>query len=105
VNDSRRYSDDPRRRIQTRPSLETHRRQADVLVVAGFVKPGAVVVDVGINTTAEGDLVGDVDTAAVERVAAAVTPVPGGVGPVTTMLLMRHLVTAAERRQGPPGED
>jgi methylenetetrahydrofolate dehydrogenase (NADP+)/methenyltetrahydrofolate cyclohydrolase len=92
--------------------LEAVARQADVLVVAvgrprmvgaGFVKPGAVVVDVGINPTAEGGLVGDVDTAAVERVAAAVTPVPGGVGPVTTMLLMRHLVTAAERRQGPAG--
>jgi methylenetetrahydrofolate dehydrogenase (NADP+) / methenyltetrahydrofolate cyclohydrolase len=92
--------------------LEAVAREADVLVVAvgrprmvgaGLVKPGAVVVDVGTNPTAGGGLVGDVDTAAVERVAAAVTPVPGGVGPVTTMVLMRQLVTAAERRQGPPG--
>jgi methylenetetrahydrofolate dehydrogenase (NADP+)/methenyltetrahydrofolate cyclohydrolase len=81
-------------------------READVLVAAvgrprmvtaDYVKPGAVVIDVGTNATPEGGLVGDVDTAAVEGVAAAVTPVPGGVGPVTTMLLMSQLVTAAER--------
>jgi methylenetetrahydrofolate dehydrogenase (NADP+)/methenyltetrahydrofolate cyclohydrolase len=81
-------------------------READVLVVAvgrpelvtaGYVRPGAVVVDVGTNATADGGLVGDVDTAGVEQVAAAVTPVPGGVGPVTTMVLMSHVVTAAER--------
>ena len=82
-------------------------READVLVAAvgrprlvtnDYVKPGAVVIDVGTNPTPEGGLVGDVDTAGVEPVAAAVTPVPGGVGPVTTMLLMAHVVTAAERR-------
>jgi methylenetetrahydrofolate dehydrogenase (NADP+)/methenyltetrahydrofolate cyclohydrolase len=81
-------------------------READVLVAAvgrpelvtaDYVKPGAVVIDVGTNATADGGLVGDVDTAAVEQVAAAVTPVPGGVGPVTTMLLMDHVVTVAER--------
>jgi methylenetetrahydrofolate dehydrogenase (NADP+)/methenyltetrahydrofolate cyclohydrolase len=81
-------------------------READVLVAAvgragmvtaDYVKPGAVVIDVGTNATPEGGLVGDVDTADVERVAAAVTPVPGGVGPVTTMLLMSQVVTAAER--------
>ncbi len=84
-------------------------READVLVAAvgrpqlvtaEFVKPGAVVVDVGTNATSDGGLVGDVDTAAVEQVAGAVTPVPGGVGPVTTMLLMTHVVTAAERSAG-----
>jgi methylenetetrahydrofolate dehydrogenase (NADP+) / methenyltetrahydrofolate cyclohydrolase len=62
------------------------------------VQPGAVVIDVGTNATPEGGLVGDVDTASVEQVAGAVTPVPGGVGPVTTMLLMEHVVTVAERR-------
>jgi methylenetetrahydrofolate dehydrogenase (NADP+) / methenyltetrahydrofolate cyclohydrolase len=82
-------------------------READVLVAAvgraglvtaDFVRPGAVVVDVGTNATPDGDLVGDVDTAGVAEVAGAVTPVPGGVGPVTTALLMEHVVTAAERR-------
>jgi methylenetetrahydrofolate dehydrogenase (NADP+)/methenyltetrahydrofolate cyclohydrolase len=81
-------------------------READVLVAAvgrpklvtgDYVKPGAVVIDVGTNPTPDGGLVGDVDTADVERVAGAVTPVPGGVGPVTTMVLMSHVVTAAER--------
>lgn len=81
-------------------------READVLVAAvgrarlvtdEYVKPGAVVVDVGTNATAEGGLVGDVDTAAVEPVAGAVTPVPGGVGAVTTVLLMSHVVSVAER--------
>jgi methylenetetrahydrofolate dehydrogenase (NADP+)/methenyltetrahydrofolate cyclohydrolase len=81
-------------------------READILVAAvgkaklvnrDFIKPGAVVIDVGTNATEDGGLVGDVDTAAVEQVAAAVTPVPGGVGPVTTMLLMNNVVTVAER--------
>jgi len=89
------------------PDLAAVAREADVLVAAvgrpglvtaGFVKPGAVVVDVGTNATPDGGLVGDVDTGAVEQVAGAVTPVPGGVGPVTTMILMRHVVSAAERR-------
>jgi methylenetetrahydrofolate dehydrogenase (NADP+)/methenyltetrahydrofolate cyclohydrolase len=82
-------------------------READVLVAAvgragmvteEYVRPGAVVIDVGTNATPDGGLVGDVDTASVEQVAGAVTPVPGGVGPVTTMLLMEHVVTVAERR-------
>lgn len=77
--------------------------QADVLVVAvgrphmvgpDHVKPGAVVVDVGTNAGPEGTLLGDVDPAAARR-AGGFTPVPGGVGPVTTMLLMRHVVEAA----------
>jgi methylenetetrahydrofolate dehydrogenase (NADP+)/methenyltetrahydrofolate cyclohydrolase len=81
-------------------------READVLVAAvgraglvtaDFVKPGAVVIDVGTNATPDGGLVGDVDTAAVEQIASAVTPVPGGVGPVTTMLLMSHVVTVCEQ--------
>ncbi|RSN60720.1 bifunctional 5,10-methylene-tetrahydrofolate dehydrogenase/5,10-methylene-tetrahydrofolate cyclohydrolase [Amycolatopsis sp. WAC 04182] len=79
-------------------------KTADVLVVAvgrahfvgaEHVKPGAVVIDVGTNPTPEGGLVGDVDQAAVEEIAGSITPVPGGVGPVTTSLLLRHTVTAA----------
>ncbi|MCD0444510.1 bifunctional 5,10-methylenetetrahydrofolate dehydrogenase/5,10-methenyltetrahydrofolate cyclohydrolase [Glycomyces sp. A-F 0318] len=80
-------------------------READVLVAAvgragmigaDFVKPGATVIDVGTNPTEDGGLVGDVDYAAVSAVAGRLTPVPGGVGPVTTALLLRHTVEAAE---------
>jgi methylenetetrahydrofolate dehydrogenase (NADP+)/methenyltetrahydrofolate cyclohydrolase len=76
---------------------------AEVLVVAAgragligpsFVAGGAVVVDVGTNATADGGLAGDVDPAVAE-VAGALSPVPGGVGPVTTALLLRHVVAAA----------
>jgi methylenetetrahydrofolate dehydrogenase (NADP+)/methenyltetrahydrofolate cyclohydrolase len=76
---------------------------ADIVVVAigraGFVtgdmlKPGAVVVDVGINVV-EGKLVGDVDFASASQVASAITPVPGGVGPLTNAILLTHLVRAA----------
>jgi methylenetetrahydrofolate dehydrogenase (NADP+)/methenyltetrahydrofolate cyclohydrolase len=78
-------------------------RQADVLVVAagrtgligpGHVSPGTAVIDVGTNATSDGGLAGDVDPAVAE-VAAALTPVPGGVGPVTTALLLRHVAQAA----------
>ena len=64
-------------------------------VTAEMVKPGAVVVDVGINRTAEG-LVGDVDFAAVREVAGAITPVPGGVGPLTIAMLLRNTLLAAQ---------
>jgi len=79
-------------------------RTAEILVVAAgrahligadHVAPGAVVIDVGTNPAEGGGLTGDVDTAAVALVAGAVTPVPGGVGPVTTAQLMRHTVRAA----------
>ncbi|MBU6422454.1 MAG: bifunctional 5,10-methylenetetrahydrofolate dehydrogenase/5,10-methenyltetrahydrofolate cyclohydrolase, partial [Chloroflexi bacterium] len=79
---------------------------ADVVVVgvgrAGFltgemVKPGATVIDAGINVTPQG-LTGDVDAETVSAVAAALSPVPGGVGAVTTALLLRNVVTAAERQ-------
>lgn len=79
-------------------------READVLVAAAgsprlvgpaHVAPGAVVVDVGTSPAEDGGIVGDVDTAAVEEVASAITPVPGGVGPVTTAQLMRQTVRAA----------
>jgi methylenetetrahydrofolate dehydrogenase (NADP+)/methenyltetrahydrofolate cyclohydrolase len=88
------------------PDLPAVAREADILVAAAgkanlvtasYIKPGAIVIDVGTNATPDGTLVGDVDTAAVEQVAAAITPVPGGVGPVTTMLLMHNVVTVAER--------
>jgi methylenetetrahydrofolate dehydrogenase (NADP+)/methenyltetrahydrofolate cyclohydrolase len=78
---------------------------AEVLVVAAgrpgligpsYVAPGAVVVDVGTNATADGGMAGDVDPA-VASVAGALSPVPGGVGPVTTAMLLRHVVEAASR--------
>ncbi len=67
------------------------------LIGADYVKPGAVVIDVGINRTDEG-LVGDVDFEAVKEIASAITPVPGGVGPMTVAMLMHNTVTAAEWR-------
>ena len=82
-------------------------READILVVAvgrariitaDMVKPGAIVIDVGINRTAEGRLVGDVDYDAVAPVAGAITPVPGGVGPMTIAMLMRNTITCYKRR-------
>jgi methylenetetrahydrofolate dehydrogenase (NADP+)/methenyltetrahydrofolate cyclohydrolase len=82
--------------------------EADVLVAAvgrahligaAHIRPGAVVIDVGTNPTADGGLAGDVDPAGAEH-AAALTPVPGGVGPVTTMLLMRHSADAARTQRG-----
>lgn len=85
------------------PDLPAVTRQADVLVVAagraglvgpGHVSPGATVIDVGTNATGEGGLAGDVDPA-VAVVAGGLTPVPGGVGPVTTALLLRHVTQAA----------
>jgi methylenetetrahydrofolate dehydrogenase (NADP+)/methenyltetrahydrofolate cyclohydrolase len=83
--------------------LEAVAREADVLVAAvgrpgmvgpAFVRPGAAVIDVGTNPTA-GGVVGDVDFDAVAPLAGAITPVPGGVGPVTTMCLLRQTLTAA----------
>jgi methylenetetrahydrofolate dehydrogenase (NADP+) / methenyltetrahydrofolate cyclohydrolase len=82
-------------------------RQADVLVVAvgqaelvrgSFVKPGAVVIDVGMNRGADGKLVGDVAFAEVAERASFLTPVPGGVGPMTIAYLLANTVTAAEAR-------
>jgi len=67
------------------------------LITADMVAPGAVVIDVGITPTDEG-IVGDVDTEAVSKVASLVTPVPGGVGPVTTTLILANTVKAAEHQ-------
>jgi methylenetetrahydrofolate dehydrogenase (NADP+)/methenyltetrahydrofolate cyclohydrolase len=63
-----------------------------------WIRPGAVVIDVGINRIEDGSLVGDVDTDAAARLASAITPVPGGVGPMTIAMLMANTVTAAEQR-------
>jgi methylenetetrahydrofolate dehydrogenase (NADP+)/methenyltetrahydrofolate cyclohydrolase len=81
-------------------------RQADILVVAAgrprllgadMVKPGAAVIDVGIHRGPDGALVGDVDFDAVSAVAGHITPVPGGVGPVTVAMLLENTLRAAER--------
>lgn len=91
-------------------SLET--RRADVLVVAAgspraitadMVAPQAVVIDVGMNKGPDGKLVGDVDFDQVSKVARAITPVPGGVGPMTVAMLLHNTVAAAERQSGPAG--
>ncbi len=89
------------------PDLALHTRQADVVVAAvgrrntltaDMVKPGAVVIDVGMNRNDEGKLCGDVDFAAVREVAGWITPVPGGVGPMTITMLLANTLQAAEGR-------
>jgi methylenetetrahydrofolate dehydrogenase (NADP+)/methenyltetrahydrofolate cyclohydrolase len=86
--------------------LVGHVGRADIVVVAAghpglvtgeMLKPGAVVIDVGINVV-DGHLVGDVDQASAREVASAITPVPGGVGPLTNALLLAHLMRAAQRQ-------
>ena len=88
------------------PNLAEHARQADVLVAAvgrrhtvtaDMVKRGAVVIDVGINRTSEGKLCGDVDFARVAEIASHITPVPGGVGPMTITMLLVNTIEAAQR--------
>ena len=87
--------------------LAAHTRRADVLVVAAgkprmitaeMIKPGAVVVDVGIHRQPDGKLCGDVDEAGCGEVASLITPVPGGVGPMTITMLLANTLDAAERR-------
>ena len=87
-------------------NLKDITRQADLIVAAvgkrnvltaDMVKPGAVVLDVGMNRNDEGKLCGDVDFAGVEQVASFITPVPGGVGPMTITMLLVNTVEAAER--------
>lgn len=81
-------------------------READIIIAAagkagvvgeGFFREGQIVIDVGINFDEEGNMLGDVDFAAAEKVVAAVTPVPGGVGTVTTSVLVKHVIEAAEK--------
>lgn len=88
------------------PDLAHHTRQADIVVAAvgkrnvltaDMVKPGAVVIDVGMNRNDEGKLCGDVDFEEVSKVASAITPVPGGVGPMTITMLLVNTLEAAER--------
>ena len=83
-------------------------RRADILVcaigtphffTADMVKPGAVVLDVGINRGADGKLCGDVDFASVEPIASYITPVPGGVGPMTITMLLKNTLRAAKAAQ------
>ena len=85
-------------------------RSADILVAAvgranfvkgDWIKPGATVIDVGINRLPDGKLCGDVDFAAASQVAAAITPVPGGVGPMTITMLLGNTLKAAERKLFP----
>jgi methylenetetrahydrofolate dehydrogenase (NADP+)/methenyltetrahydrofolate cyclohydrolase len=85
--------------------IAAHARQAEIVIVAAgrrntltadMVAPGATVIDVGTNRTDEGKLVGDVDFAGVSEVAGAITPVPGGVGPMTVAMLLMNTVRAAE---------
>jgi methylenetetrahydrofolate dehydrogenase (NADP+)/methenyltetrahydrofolate cyclohydrolase len=88
------------------PDLGHHTRQADVLVAAigrrgtvtgDMIKPGAIVIDVGINRDTEGQLCGDVDFASAREIAGWITPVPGGVGPMTITMLLSNTVDAAQR--------
>ena len=65
-----------------------------------MIKPGAAVIDVGINRLDNGKLMGDVDFDSAEPVAGAITPVPGGVGPMTIAMLMQNAILAAEKRHG-----
>jgi len=93
------------------PNLEVHSRRADILIAAvgrmnlvgpGMVKPGACVIDVGTNRDASGKLCGDVDFDAVKEVAGSITPVPGGVGPMTVAMLVANTLRAAELRNKEP---
>ena len=88
------------------PDLGVHTRQADIVVAAvgrrntltaDMVKPGAVVIDVGMNRNEQGKLCGDVDFEGVRQVAGWITPVPGGVGPMTITMLLVNTLQAAER--------
>jgi methylenetetrahydrofolate dehydrogenase (NADP+)/methenyltetrahydrofolate cyclohydrolase len=89
------------------PELTTHTRRADILVAAAgrmnlvsaaMVKPGACVIDVGTNRDPDGNLRGDVDFDAVKEVAGSITPVPGGVGPMTVAMLLANTLRAAAQR-------
>ncbi len=89
--------------------LAAHCRRADVLIAAvgrarmitgDMIKPGAVVIDVGINRQADGKLCGDVDFDSAKEVASLITPVPGGVGPMTITMLLANTIESADRAAG-----
>jgi methylenetetrahydrofolate dehydrogenase (NADP+)/methenyltetrahydrofolate cyclohydrolase len=89
--------------------LAFHTKRADILVAAvgrpkfvtaDMIRPGAVVIDVGINRLPDGKLCGDVDYAGCLEVAGQITPVPGGVGPMTITMLLANTIEAAERKAG-----
>ena len=91
--------------------LAFHTRRADILCVAAgrprmitgdMIKPGAWIIDVGVNRLESGKLAGDVDFASAEKVAHAITPVPGGIGPMTIAMLMKNTLEAARRGASPP---
>jgi methylenetetrahydrofolate dehydrogenase (NADP+)/methenyltetrahydrofolate cyclohydrolase len=91
------------------PDVAAMTRQGDILVAAvgkprlikgDMVKPGAVVIDVGVNRLPDGTLAGDVDFEGASQVASRITPVPGGVGPMTIAMLLRNTVRSAERVAG-----
>jgi methylenetetrahydrofolate dehydrogenase (NADP+)/methenyltetrahydrofolate cyclohydrolase len=93
------------------PDLPATVKQADIVIAAvgranmikgDWIKPGAVVIDVGINRGEDGKLTGDVDFESASKVASAITPVPGGVGPMTIAMLMANAVEAAYTRKGTP---
>jgi methylenetetrahydrofolate dehydrogenase (NADP+)/methenyltetrahydrofolate cyclohydrolase len=90
------------------PRIESITRQADILVAAigraklvgaDMVKPGACVIDVGVSRLPDGKLAGDVDFDAVKEIAGWITPVPGGVGPMTIAMLLENCLRAAAREQ------
>lgn len=87
--------------------IEKEAKQADILIAAAgkakvitedYMTENQVIIDVGINEDEDGNLCGDVDYKAAEKIAKAITPVPGGVGSVTTSILMKHVVEAAEKK-------
>jgi methylenetetrahydrofolate dehydrogenase (NADP+)/methenyltetrahydrofolate cyclohydrolase len=90
-------------------ALDEEVRRADILIAAigrpelvrgDWIKDGAVVIDVGVNRMPDGKLIGDVEFAAAAQRARAITPVPGGVGPMTIACLLENTVEAAPRRRG-----
>jgi methylenetetrahydrofolate dehydrogenase (NADP+)/methenyltetrahydrofolate cyclohydrolase len=94
------------------PDLAAHTRLADIVVVAigkadflraDMVRPGAVVIDVGMNRRADSSWTGDVDFEGVRRVASAITPVPGGVGPMTITMLLYNTLQAARLQAAATG--
>ncbi len=90
------------------PELRNFTRQAEILIVAAgkmglidqtYIRKGAIVIDVGMHRNSEGKVVGDVQYESVAEIASAITPVPGGVGPMTIAILMQNTIVSAERKE------